>query len=329
MPRIKNIKGPLSWLGILVDVAMLTLTTLDLLWLMFDALYSTKTFSALIDPIFPFYNEIHNDFYYYDAIIVGIFIVEFVGRWIVALYRKSYDKWFFYPFANWYDILGCFPTSTFRLLRLFRIIGLTYRLHEWGVIDLNNLALYRIFKHYYNIMIEEISDRVVIKVLSEAREEIKRGDSLSDEIAEKVIQPRQSELAEMITKVIQNGLREKYPQYQDVLKRQINNMVRESIGNNDEILQIARIPMVGKQLHGAINSATSEIVFSVIDTLVTDASDPENKKMICLILESFIDILINNKILNETKVTKEIITESIDLIIERVNVKQWKIDAGK
>ena len=326
LPKIQHIKGSSNWLSVLLDIGMLMLTVGDLVWLMFDALYTNTTIKTLADSILPFnYEQIHQDFFFYDGIIVSIFLVELLGRWAVAIYKKQYPKWFFYPFAHWYDVLGCFPTSSFRILRLLRIIGLTYRLHQWGVIDLNNYAVIKTILLYYNIAIEEVSDRVVIKVLAGAKDEIERGQPFSDAIIQNVLKPKQSELAEMICRILQDGLRDKYPQYRTILQEHISKTVQETVTNNDEVKQIGRIPLVGKQLKNALNSATSEIVFGVLDRLLQDASDEKNREMISLIVDSIMEVLLEHEALQNSKLGNEIILESIDLIVKRVEVKQWKL----
>lgn len=324
LPRFQNIKGPLNWLSVLTDLFMLGLTIFDLAWLMFDALYNTQAIKTLVDPILPFYQSIHEDFYFYDGIIVSIFILEFAIRWLVGIQQKVYAKWFFYPFVHWYDVLGCFPTSSFRILRLFRIIGLIYRLHHWRVIDLKNYALFNTLGFYYNIAIEEISDRVVIKVLSEAKNEINRGQPLNEAILKDVIQPRQAALAQLISKSLQEGIQTKYPQYQKLLEKYVIKTVENTVINNPEVQQIKRIPVVGAQIQKALNTATSQIVFGVANQLILDFSADENQAMVALIAESILDVFLQQKSSESAELTNELIVESIDLIVKRVQIKQWK-----
>lgn len=324
LPRFQNIKGPLNWLSVITDLLMLGLTIFDLAWLMFDALYSTQTVKNLVDPILPFYQSIHEDFYFYDGIIVSIFILEFSIRWLLAIQQKTYAKWFFYPFVHWYDVLGCFPTSSFRILRLFRIIGLTYRLHHWKVVDLNNYALFTTLGYYYNIAIEEISDRVVIKVLSEAKNEINRGQPLNEAILKEVVQPRQAVLAKLVSTSLQEGIQAKYPQYQKLLEKYVIKTVENTVINNPEVQQIKRIPLVGAPIQNALNTATSQIVFGVVDQLITDLSNKENQAMVSLVTESILEVFLQQQSSKSTELTNEIIIESIDLIVKRVEIKRWK-----
>jgi hypothetical protein len=323
-PRFQNIKGPLNWLSVLTDLLMLGLTIFDLAWLMFDALYSMHTIKALVDPILPFYQSINEEFYFYDGIIVSIFILEFSIRWLVSIQQKAYSKWFFYPFIHWYDVLGCFPTSSFRILRLFRVIGLTYRLHRWQVINLNDYVLFTTLVHYYNIAIEEISDLLVVKILSQAKDGIHRGKPLNEAILKEVIQPRQTELAQLISANLQKGLEKKYPQYQKLLKKHVIKTVEKTVINNPEVQQIKRIPVVGAQIQSALNTATSQIVFGVVDQLILDFSAKENQAMVALITESVLEVLLQHQSSQSTNLTNEMLVESIDLIVKRVQIKQWK-----
>lgn len=322
----KNIKHPLDWLGILVDLSMLALTIFDLIWLMFDALYTMNVVQQLVDPILPFYRAVHENFYFYDGIIISIFIAELLARWVVAIYRKTYDKWFFYPFAHWYDVLGCFPTSSFRILRLLRILGLTYRLHQWGVINLNNYTLFQTMRHYYEIAIEEISDRIVIKVLTGAQAEIKRGQPLTTAISQQIMLPKKHLLAKTISTVIQEGIQAQYPRYRPILEQHITKTVQEVMKDNTDVKQLERIPIVGKSVKDVLNTATSTIVFGVIDQLIQDVSAPEHKKIITLVADSTLEILLQHQALLDSEISQELILETIDLIVQRVRVQQWKTE---
>lgn len=120
-----------------------------------------------------FYRDtIHSNFLFYDLCFVAVYLTEFVIRWIVAIARGTYHRWFFYPFAHWYDLLGCIPVGSFRWLRILRVVGLLMRLQRMGIIDLSQTWLGQTILKYYNIVVEEISDRVVINVLSGAQREI-------------------------------------------------------------------------------------------------------------------------------------------------------------
>lgn len=320
-----TIKNNTKKIGITIDVLMLWLTILDLLWLMFDAAYSTQTIQLFVDGVSPFdYQAIHQNFYFYDSFIVSIFIVEFIGRWFYSVYKKIYGKWFFYPFFHWYDILGCFPTGSFRILRLLRIIGLVYKLHRWKVINLNNYALYNKAKEYYHVIMEEFSDRVVVTILTEAKNEIKTGKPLAKAIIDDIIQPKKAKLIATVGEVIQDGIQTKYPHYQKTLENHIKEVVQEKVGNNKEVKKLARVPVIGNQIRTTLNVAVGEIVFGVIDHLIQDTAKPQNNQMLQLVISSVMEVMLEHEILQHNELGNELILETIDLIIKRVKVQQWK-----
>lgn len=325
LPKLQNIRGPRRKLGVFIDLLMLGITVLDLLWLGFDTAYSSKIIRQFIDAILPFnYGPIHDNFYFYDSIVVTFFIVEFFGRWVFSIYRKDYDKWFFYPFFHWYDVLGCIPTSSFRILRLLRMVGLLYRLDHWKVIDLQNFAIYNKFKEYYEILLEEVSDRVAIRVLLEAKNELTTGKPLLMTIANDIVKPKQKTIANMIVGLIQRGITEQYPQYQKILEKHISEVVKTEVSTNKEVKQFTRIPILGGQIEETLNTAVSQIVFGVVNQLIEDTAEAKHQQVLKLAINSLLDVLLAEPPTTDRALGNEIIEESIDLIISRVQVQQWK-----
>src|SRR5699024_635131 len=123
------------------------------------------------------------------------FVLDVVLGWTVAVVKKQYYRWYFYPFIHWYDVLGCIPVAGFRLLRILRVISILLRLQHLGIIDMRNWAIYRHLMVYYDIVVEEVSDRVVINVLSGAQREIRSGGNvLTQRVVREVVRPRQKQL---------------------------------------------------------------------------------------------------------------------------------------
>ena len=131
-----------------LDLFMIALAIVNLVWIVFDSLFANKVVQAELKLSAPhfyaFYrDQVHQHFAYYDLIFVSIYVVEILLRWLVSINRQAYEKWYFYPFAHWYDVLGCIPIGSFRALRLLRIVSLVMRLQKRGVIDLTDNAGYR------------------------------------------------------------------------------------------------------------------------------------------------------------------------------------------
>lgn len=333
----KKLNQPKYLIPFVVDMLMLGVVLLDLLWMMFDALFGVayvRDFLAYWLPDFTqFYGEVvHPNFLYFDGFIVLIFIFEFVIRWSIAIYRKEHSRWFIYPLANWYDVLGCVPTSSFRFLRLFRILGLIYRLYTWEILDLRNTFLGKRVARYYNILMEEAADRVTIRVLQEAKNELQRGQPLVDEILAQVIRPKKDIFVEWAATNIQKSLQTNYQTHRAEIQNYILKTVKNAVEQNKEVATLEKVPILGNYLHGTLRQAVCDIVFGVFDRLLNDFSDTSQKVILQTITQAIADILLAHTPAtqdnpdNQISLLAQLVNQSIDLIISRVKVQNWKME---
>ena len=47
-----------------------------------------------------------DNFWRIDLPFLIVFVIEFFVRWYLAVRRRTYPRWFFFPIFNWYDVLG-------------------------------------------------------------------------------------------------------------------------------------------------------------------------------------------------------------------------------
>jgi hypothetical protein len=176
----KGIRRKGSYRFLLVDMVMVVLLVVNLVWIIFDWLYAGAAFRDLLDSGLPRFSawygaEVRPNFIFIDLAFVAVFLADFLVGWIVAADKGVYHRWFFYPFIHWYDLLGCVPVSGFRFLRLLRVVTIVYRLRRPGVIDLSETAHGRMASRYYGVLVEEVSDRVVIKMIADLPLELRNG----------------------------------------------------------------------------------------------------------------------------------------------------------
>ncbi|MDG4870709.1 hypothetical protein P8631_22160, partial [Guyparkeria sp. 1SP6A2] len=81
---------------------------------------------------------------------------------------------------------GFIPVGGFRLLRILRVVSLLHRLHRLGLITVTQWPLYRFFAKYYDILLEELSDRIALRLLGNVQQQITSSDSLSERVIERV-----------------------------------------------------------------------------------------------------------------------------------------------
>jgi hypothetical protein len=320
-------------IALAIDVLMIILVIMDLSFIAFDSLFNVRfiregILGALLPQFKDWYAEtIHEDFLLYEIIFPILFIIEITIRWFLAIIRKTYAKWFFYPFIHWYDVLGCLPISSLRLLRFVRLVVLTYRLHRWGVINLNNYALFRYGLHYYNIAVEEISDRVAVSLLTQARDEVKRGVPMSEDIINKVLEPRREQIVGWAAGRVQEGLRRHYLANRPEIQTYLQDIIRESVDNNQELRNLEKIPVIGGQIANAINKSVQDITFNVIDHLTSDFAASENREMLEAVVDAITEVILSKGHSTETSAefTNQLVIESMDLMIERVRSKKWQL----
>ena len=71
------------------------------------------------------YAEVHENFALYDLAFIAVFLSEFCIRWVAAIIRQTYMRWYFFPFIHWYDLIGCIPLGGARIFRFLRIFSIS------------------------------------------------------------------------------------------------------------------------------------------------------------------------------------------------------------
>lgn len=317
--------------ALIFDFVMVLLLCANILLIVFDSIFgSTLVQEALLtyQPDFYHYYNTHIDdnLFYYDLMFIGAFLVEFLIRWGISIYQKEYERWFFYPILHFYDLLGCIPLDAFRLLRFLRIIVLVARLQRLGVIRLQNTGIYRAFRRYYNIVIEEVSDRVVLNVLEEAKKEVRQGNEMVNKILREVLLPNREILLEWISRKIAHTAAHAGQLYQDDLRRYVDNLIRQAMQQSSDVEDLHRIPVAGQLITQKLERAVADIVFHVIRLGIQDLSSTQNKQVVAELGTVLSDLLLtpeDNQQLRQMAVN--IAVQAIDLIKEQVEVKQWKL----
>lgn len=301
---------------------MLALLVINLNWLIFDWLFASNAFSAVIaqvsEPFHDYYrDEIHPNFLLYDLAFIAVFITEFLLRWIAAVKRKTHARWYWYPFIHWYEVLGCIPLTGFRVLRLLRIISMLYRLQHLGVIDLTETRAGKLVRENYQVLIEHVSDKVVLNVLDGIQTEIQHGHPVVRNIINTVIKPKKSQLSQAVAKPITANLEKHYGLHKTDIRQYLDMRVAEAVEQSEDISRLEKIPMVGQYTIELLERAISDIVFNMLNQSAQDLTHVDNQELIQSAIESSLDILLQESpALNN--LSEKILLEAIDVIKESV-----------
>jgi hypothetical protein len=310
-----------------VDVFMLLLLVVNLLLLIIDAVYSTDAMRAWLGDAAPWlvdaYQPIHANFVLIDLCFVAVFLTEFAVRWVVSLRTREYLRWYFYPFIHWYDLIGCIPLGATRAFRFLRVFSIIYRLHKYGVIDIRQFALYRFGLFYYQVFLEEITDRVIVKSLVDVQAELEGNSQIVQDVLEQVVYKRKQTLASWMSLSMAHLGDSIERNKEGIVTQHLVDSVAEALSNNDEIQRLRSIPMVGKVLESRLEKAVPDIVVSTIVNLLNDM---DAEKLLSLLEKKSategVPEMDHAQAVNAEM--RAMVDDAIEVIKGHVNQKKWK-----
>ena len=313
---------------LIVDLVMLALLVVNLGWIIFDWLFQTAWFSAFLGSLFPdftrFYGEeVRPRFWKIDLGFVAVFLTEFTVRWVVAARRGTHTRWYFYPFVRWYELLGCVPIVGLRMLRLLRLISMTVRLHKLGVIDLRQTRVAQWLRTYYDILLEEISDRVVLNVLDGVQHELRSGQPISHRIVNEIVMARKDSLVTSMSSGMERLMDEHYGVHRESVHGYLERRIRDAVAQSSDVERLSRVPMLGDYARQVLERSVTQIVHGLIDDIATDLQSGDNRAVLEELLSTSMDIAVDHG--DEFHATtNEMLVDAIELIKERVGVQRWR-----
>lgn len=323
-----SVKRPLRKFELVDDVVMIVLVIINLHLIVFDWLFSVLAINSLLASVAPEFHQfygstIHADFFYYDLFFVAIFLSEFVIRWIIAVREKTYHRWFFYPFIHAYDLLGCIPIGAFRWLRLLRVVSLVYRLQRAGLIDLSKTAAWQFVQRYYQIVVEEISDRVVLNVLGGVQQQIQQGNPLVHRVQREVLQPRAKQLVDYIAERVITVIEASHERYRDDLGNYLVEFTEQALKNTRSGSKLAALPVVGPRVVMLVSETVRELGSALVEQLISDLTQAENRaKLDEVLITLFEDAAIETEQINQ--LVSDTLLDILEQIKAEVAKQQWK-----
>jgi len=316
---------------VIIDVVMMLLLVANLTLILFDWIYSIDLVNETLEENFPdFYalynSEVHQKFHSIDLVFVMIFLSEFVFSWILAIIQKSYYKWFFYPILHWYDLAGCIPVGSFRFLRILRVFSILVRLNNLKVINLSNSYLAKKLKKYYGIIVEEISDRVVVNILEGVQEEIEDGGPVVEDIIQKVVRPKQDLIVEWISRRIGRAVESDILKKKEEISVYVKELISDSLSKNEDLKTIEQLPIMGRKIVETIENTISDTINNIIEQALIDLASHKNR----LLVRETTDVIIKSIEYKDednelNQVSTDIVLEVIDIVKKQVLVKKWKL----
>lgn len=257
-----------------------------------------------------------------EAWFIGFLIVELLVRWAISIVYKHHQRWFFFPFIHWYEILAIIPHL--RFLRLFRAGIVAYRLYEMGYKVIPSSWLQR-GRFYYQVVMEELSDRVVITVIDGIRHELQTS-STHKKILHDLVDHHRTLFATTLAEILQETLASELKAQQPIMSQRVGEIVNQAIEDTPELTQLLRlIPIVGGRIESQIQSIGQRlgenITSGLIDPFIQGSEAAPNTNY-QLIAQRVSELNIDNQHLEQ--LVESIVFESIEAIRKQVKIKQWQ-----
>jgi len=258
-------------------------------------------------------------FWKIDLPFLILFWIEFVARWTLAIRRRTYARWYFYPIFYWYDLLSLIPVTALRPLRLLRVVSIYMRLRQSDLSRVGRDFLSRGVAYISNIITEEVSDRVAVRILDEYREEIVDGTHVR--IARATVEPRRAEIERVLVSQIRAILTDEdtIERFRQLLRLNLANAVEES-----ESLRSLPLPHV--VVKPVVSTVGEVILDTTLETISTTLDSVDGQEAVEALADSILEALFYGPALVELEsLAKDISLQVIDHMKEVVVVKKWAL----
>jgi hypothetical protein len=265
-----------------------------------------------------------------EAWFIVFLIAELLIRWGIAIVQRHHQRWFFFPFIHWYEVLAIIPYL--RFLRLFRAGIIAYRLHEMGY-KIVPRSIQLKCQFYYNVVMEELSDRIVINVLDGIKNELETSSS-HKVIIHDLVEHHRVLFATALADILQDTLSTELQAQRHVIAKNVGNIVNQAIEDTPELTQLLRlIPLVGSRIEQQIQSIGQRLGENITQGLIDpftpnvaeNENDPKDEQNIYHYIANKISTLEIEDNPHLEKLVESAVFESLAAIRKQVAVKQWLI----
>jgi hypothetical protein len=322
---------PPTRLGMAYDILMLLIIVVNLGMLGLDALLMGGVGSGLAQAfsqqalLIDYRTQGHHDVDFIDDWFTVFLVLELGLRWLWAMLQSHYYRWFFFPFVHWYEVLGCMPA--FRALRLLRAVALGYRLHQLGYTILPPSWL-RLARFYYDVVLEEVSDRIIINVIDGIEREL-RQSTTHGELIRQMVDRHRPQIIAATGELLQHSLAPALAERRDLLRHEVGAAVHRALVDVPELHQLLRLmPMIGQRIEQQVQAIGRRIGDNLTDELIAPFSaKPEQDQTvnpaIAAIAAHIGDIPLQMPATEA--LIESLVFESLEAVRKQVAVQQWKL----
>ncbi len=325
--RMRNREGlHAAW-----EAFIVLLVCINLGLILFDSLFALAPINDALAALAPsahhFYDaRIHAHFIAIDLAFVSVFILDVLLGWAIAIGERRYARWYYYPFAHWYDVLGCIPLSGFRWLRALRIAVLAIRLQRLGLIDMRRWAVYGFFNRYYQLLLEELSDRVMVKLFTRLQQEIGTSDDLAERLLRDVVKPRRERLLDDLSQRLQGMVEAGYRDHRGAIEGYVSTLIHQALADNAEMRNLRRLPMGGR-VADTLDGALSDIAARLLQGAVNGMQSAQFQALARGLSERFFDAWLYQDE-DADRALEELLVDIIEVLKQQIFDRRWSRFVG-
>lgn len=323
-------EGSWGWkVALVYDFFMMGLIIFNLFCLSMNAFlmsdYAEWLFSFIQLPhaLLFYESKLHHWVKATEGWFTSFLVFELAVRWLIAIGFKHHQRWWFFPFIHWYEIISILPT--FRFLRLGRAFAIAYNLHSHGYkVIPHNWYQHGLF--YYRLLMEELTRRIALTTINAIKHELKTSTTHKKYI-EDLINHHRDMLAVALADVLQDALGKELQAQRYHIAYNVGLVVNKAIEDTPELSQMLRlIPIVGGRIEQQIQSIGQRLGENISQGLIepfTQSSHHADNETYRLIAEKISKISIE-KNPHIDQLIESTIFESLEALREQVKLKQWQ-----
>lgn len=307
---------PLVWDGLMVYLAFLNVGLI-----LFDWTYPLlrDVYQRHVPGLVELYDPWHRKFWLLDLPFLTLFAVEFGVRWLLAIRRNLYRRWFVFPLVNWFDLLGIVPLAGFRFFRLFRLMSIYARLHRSELTGVGKDPFSRGLSYLADVATEEISDRVAVRILVMAEREVQSG--VLPRILREVLIPRKDEvrdkLSSKVVEIVSNP--ELKERARKLLKLNLERSLRE-------VAVLKVLPLPKAMLQPLVQVVGQAVFLSVMQTLTSTLESEEGREALGQLVEEVMASFENELGRGEIELLlEEAVLDAIAEMKRGLEVSRWAV----
>lgn len=314
------------------DIVMIIAISIDLLLISIDAILMSSfsvnaaNWLTIGDWLTWYQSTLHEPLRTAGGFFTVFLIAELLLRWAVAIKQQIYYRWFFFPFVHWYEVLGCFPQL--RALRLFRVVIIGRRLYQLGYQVLPQPWLNRI-KFYINLLLEELSDRVILTTIHSYREQLTDA-KMQQSLIQSTIGRNRAEIEAALLSLLRQELAPQLKKLTgqsvagQLIASEVGSAIQDGLTNTPELHRLLRmIPIAGSLIEAQLLQIGHNVGENVVHSINARLLDSERiDSLMAGIARSVAHINTDNSAL-ETLIAN-IIADSLAEFEAQIKVQQWK-----